>query len=465
MSSFFHSPDLAGRFLDDGRLQLLDCIGTGVHGVVYRALSIPSRDQPSEYRAVKCIRKPTNGETRLSEFANHAKVSNHNNITTLHHVFRDEIFIYAELDLCPDGTLLDAINRRQIFHNQPDLVRAAFLQLVDAVHHCHEQGVFHRDLKPENILCSFDGSYLRLVDFGMSTDTWVSEDFGRGSECYMSPECLAEEFKLPDYSVRQSDIWSLGILMINILCARSPWERAASSHKHFNDFLQDPNYLRTVLPISYEVQSVVKSILTIDPMSRISLPKLRGRVGTIDTWYMSDKDLAHAAPSVQWVAQYYASEIPSSSSVPNISVTSSASSTGSQSSSHSQSSGEEGFLYPSPALGLEPLEMHEPQPILARIARSLSSDSSSSSSDEESEGPVTPYSLPVDPDIEVPELGEEEGIGASLRVPLFSPTKGVNGSRGFRSASWTSNGGRKLLEVERPRPRAISGFDARMDRE
>ncbi|KAK0206451.1 serine/threonine protein kinase, negative regulator of sexual conjugation and meiosis [Desarmillaria ectypa] len=465
MPSFLKCPDLAGRLLDDGRLQLLDCIGTGVHGVVYRALSIPFRDQTSEYRAIKCIRRPMNSETQLSEFANHAKVSNHDNITTLHHTFHDETFIYAELDLCSDGTLLDAINGRQIFHKHPELVRAAFLQLVDAVHYCHEQGVFHRDLRPENIMCSFDGSYLRLVDFGMSTDTCVSEDFRRGSVWYMSPECLAEDFKLPDYSVRHSDIWSLGILMINILCARSPWERAASSHKHFNIFLQDPNYLRTVLPISYEVQSVLNSILTIDPMSRISLPELRGRVSAIDTWYMSDEDLVHASPSVQWAAQYYASEIPSSSSIPSISVTLSGSSTGSRSSSNSGSSGEEGFLYPSPALGLEPLGMHEPQPILARIARSLSGDSSSSSSDEETEDPVTPYSIPADPDIEVPELGEEEGIGASLRALLFSPTKGVNGAGGFRSASWTSHGGRKMLGVERVRPRATSGSNARMDRE
>ncbi|KAG7449124.1 uncharacterized protein BT62DRAFT_1073648 [Guyanagaster necrorhizus] len=158
-------------------------------------------------------------------------------------------------------------------------------------------------------------------------------------------------------------------------------------------------------------------------------------------------------------------EIPSSGSIPSINVASSGNSTGSQSSSNSESSGEEGFLYPSPALGLGPSEMHEPQPILARIARFLSSDSSSSNSDEENGGLITPYSIPVDPDVEVPELGEEEGIGAGLRVPLSSPTKGVNATRSFCSASWASYGGRKMLQPERPRPRVTSGSNTRMDSE
>lgn len=69
-----------------------------------------------------------------------------------------------------------------------------FLQIIDAVEFCHENGVFHRDLKPENILCNQDGTRVVLADFGLATRQSVSDDLGVGSGYYMSPGTYQNSF-------------------------------------------------------------------------------------------------------------------------------------------------------------------------------------------------------------------------------------------------------------------------------
>ena len=79
------------------------------------------------------------------------------------------------------------------FHNDA-LITNVFLQILDAVEYCHEQGVYHRDLKPENVLCNEDGSRVVLADFGLATRQLVSDDLGVGSGYYMSPGMIPVRF-------------------------------------------------------------------------------------------------------------------------------------------------------------------------------------------------------------------------------------------------------------------------------
>lgn len=61
------------------------------------------------------------------------------------------------------------------------------MQILDAVHACHEKGVFHRDLKPDNIMCSDDGASVHLVDFGVATNIEISTRHACGTLSHNSP--------------------------------------------------------------------------------------------------------------------------------------------------------------------------------------------------------------------------------------------------------------------------------------
>jgi serine/threonine protein kinase len=181
-------PDFTGRTLNNGRYFLMNILGAGAYGKVYKALDNHS---PSPvFVAVKCLLKHEPGSRhdiiQRRELALHEQVSGHPNIVRFHNTFSDDTFVYVVLDLCDGGDLFTAITEKQIFIGNNDLVRSTFLQLIDAVHECHKQDVFHRDIKPENILCSKDGTIF-LADFGLSTDDHLSKDFGCGSSYYMSP--------------------------------------------------------------------------------------------------------------------------------------------------------------------------------------------------------------------------------------------------------------------------------------
>lgn len=214
-------PDLSDRIIEDGRLKLIEVVGSGSYGVVYRALDNTSPLHDRQYYAVKCLQKAALNEAQLAcqyrEIGLHTKVSGHPNVLTYHRICEDDLYLFVVLDLCTGGDVFDAITKKQIYHRDDYLAKTAILQLIDAVSSCHDAGVFHRDLKPENILCGPDGLDIRLADFGLATDKSTSRDFGCGSSVYMSPGMYYPSFMCASASsflnrVPRSGIWTTTLL-------------------------------------------------------------------------------------------------------------------------------------------------------------------------------------------------------------------------------------------------------------
>ena len=162
----------------------------------------------------------------------------------------------------------------------------------------HSLGIAHRDIKPENLVCSDDGTRVRICDFGLATSERKSDEFGCGSTFYIAPECLGDwNPTSTHYDTQRSDIWSLGVILVNLVCGRNPWRMAAPSDDSFTSFLADPTFLRRILPISDECLYVLAQIFTIDPNARISLKKLRRAVLDVKSFFMGEEELraAHSA--------------------------------------------------------------------------------------------------------------------------------------------------------------------------
>jgi serine/threonine protein kinase len=139
-------------------------------------------------------------------------------------------------------------------------------------------GIYHRDLKPENVLVSNSGSDVLLADFGLATTDPESEDHGCGSTFYMSPECLDQSSRKPSYRCAPNDIWSLGVILVNLTCGRNPWKQASVDDSTYKAFSKDPEFLKTILPLSDDLNNILCRIFERNPEKRITIGELKQRI-------------------------------------------------------------------------------------------------------------------------------------------------------------------------------------------
>ncbi|KAF8637906.1 hypothetical protein AX17_002529 [Amanita inopinata Kibby_2008] len=298
-----------GTLIDGGSLELVEVLGIGGYGVVYRAVDVRI-PYPQSY-AVKCLmHSPSRSQNRrnlhIREIALHQIASGHQGVVTLHKVVQDYDYTYIIMDYAPDHDLFTQILNNRRYLGDDVIIKHIFLQLLDAVEYIHSLGIYHRDLKPENILC-FDGGYhVALTDFGLATTDKTSSEFRTGSIYHMSPECQGGGFSPTGvYSPRFNDIWSLGIILLNLATGRNPWKSATASDPTFQAYLCGPhNFLPTVLPISPELNEILMHVLEIDWRKRMTLRQLRRAIEDLDSFYSDDVVFEGSLARCPWEVGY-----------------------------------------------------------------------------------------------------------------------------------------------------------------
>ncbi|WWC91301.1 uncharacterized protein L201_006244 [Kwoniella dendrophila CBS 6074] len=289
--------DLIGHRIDNGRLEFLQTLGVGAYGVVYLAVDLHA--PKPVYLAVKCLLR-ANLDSRQRHFqrreiALHQLASRHPNVVTLHKVLEEGDYIFVIMDFCDEGDLFGMITEKQRYLGNDYLIKKIFLQIIDAVDYCHRMGIFHRDLKPENILCTSNGEKICIADFGLATSERNSTDFGCGSTFYLSPECQGGLFeRLDSYSTETNDIWSLGVILVNLTCGRNPWRQACPQDETFRAYVHNLDFLRTILPISKQTNKILKGLFALEPKDRTPLRILREQILRVDSFSMSDEELKYA---------------------------------------------------------------------------------------------------------------------------------------------------------------------------
>ncbi|MCJ1282610.1 hypothetical protein MMC26_001935 [Xylographa opegraphella] len=232
-----------------GRLELTGILGVGAYGVVYTAVDIFTN---TPY-AVKALNKigldPRQRRFQQREIQLHHEASHHPNVVSLVKIMDSKDCTFVVLEYCPEGDLFTSITEGGYYIGNDHLVKQAFLQILDAVDFCHSIGIYHRDLKPENILVTDAGRTVKLADFGLATKDEITSDFGCGSTFYMSP--------------------------VNLTCGRNPWKRASVEDATFRAYLKDSHFLSSILPLSPELDRILRRIFECDPARRITLPELR----------------------------------------------------------------------------------------------------------------------------------------------------------------------------------------------
>ena len=198
-------------------------LGSGAMGTVYRARFRKDEDRVLTV-ALKMIALGLIGNegamARFDREANILKQLKHPHIVKLHATghLRKNPFIAMEFI---DGEPLDrALARRGRLGGEEAV--GYVRQLCDALQYAHDMGIIHRDLKPSNLMITKDGT-LKLTDFGIAKDTDVTALTGMnstiGTAAYMSPEQCKGDKNLTN----RSDLYSLGIVMFELLTGRKPF--------------------------------------------------------------------------------------------------------------------------------------------------------------------------------------------------------------------------------------------------
>ncbi|KAL3461325.1 kinase-like domain-containing protein [Aspergillus heterothallicus] len=271
-----YAPEERLGLLLANRLELTNILGVGAYGVVYAAVDIHT----DVLYAVKALNKagldPRQLKFQQREIKLHHMASQHPNVVSLVRIMDSVDCTYVVIEFCPEGDLFSSITDKGHFVGNDPLAKRVFLQILDAVNYCHTLGIYHRDLKPENILVTDQGLTVKLADFGLATTDYLTSDFGCGSTFYMSPECQQPNPRpLSYYQSAPNDVWSLGVILVNLTCGRNPWKRASMEDSTFRAYLKDPFFLKSILPLSDELVCILSRIFEVDPCKRITIPELR----------------------------------------------------------------------------------------------------------------------------------------------------------------------------------------------
>ncbi|GES64971.1 pkinase-domain-containing protein [Aspergillus terreus] len=266
-------------FLLANRLELTSILGIGAYSVVYKAVDIHTK----VVYAVKVLNKVGLDARQLKsqgrEIELHRLASQHPNVVSLVHVMDSVDCTYVVMEFCPEGDLFSSITEKGNFVGNDPLVKRGFLQILDAVHFCHSLGIYHRNLTPENILVTDNGMTLKLTGFGLATTDLQTPDFGCGSTFYMSPECQQSNPRpMSFYESAPNDVWSLGVILVNLTCGRNPWKRASLEDPTFQAYLKDPFFLKSILPLSEGMIGILSRVFECDTGKRITIPDLRSLI-------------------------------------------------------------------------------------------------------------------------------------------------------------------------------------------
>jgi serine/threonine-protein kinase len=258
-----------------GRYQILERVGRGGMGVLYRAFD-PVLDREV---AVKVMLADFSDDTeqmrpRFYREAKAAAKLQHRNIVTVFEFAEENNQQHIVMEFLRGTPLNTRMNEL------PPLTLPAKLdivaQLCSGLGYAHAQGIVHRDVKPANVFLLTDGS-VKLLDFGIAktaTSTLTQQGDVLGSAPYMSPEQVSGNQNLDG----RSDIWSTGVLLYELLTGRRPFEGDALTTVIVGILKEEPPSLDALAPgLPPQLVAAVARALEKDPERRTPKAEELGR--------------------------------------------------------------------------------------------------------------------------------------------------------------------------------------------
>jgi serine/threonine-protein kinase len=258
----------------DGRYGLLEPLGSGGMGIVYRAKHV----QTGKIVAVKMLRTEHGQDpTFYARFVREAKIASqidHPNVVGVHDSGEHEGMIYYVMDYLEGEDLGRRL--RRVGQIDAAQLRQFALQVLEGLAAAHARGIVHRDLKPDNLYLvkAAPADHVRILDFGIAKvfradETGASlttEGRVLGTPHYMSPEqALGAQ---PD---DRSDIYSLGVVLYEGLTGRRPFSHKLLVHLLKLQIEAPPSPFTEVAPdldVDPRLEAIVQRALAKRPEDR-----------------------------------------------------------------------------------------------------------------------------------------------------------------------------------------------------
>ena len=252
--------NLEGKIIGN-RYEILEIIGKGGMATVYKA-----QDQVlKRYVAIKVLREEfTTDEEFIRRFNTEAQSAAslaHQNIVSIYDVGHQDNIYYIVMELIQGKTLKQIIDEDGVLPWKWSLNIA--IQIASALEVAHKNNIIHRDIKPHNIIITEDG-IAKVTDFGIakavSNSTITAFGTTIGSVHYFSPEHARG-----GYTDAKSDLYSLGVVMYEMLTGRVPFDAdtpVSIALKHMQEKPIEPIKLNPSIP--YSVNKIIMKAMEKD---------------------------------------------------------------------------------------------------------------------------------------------------------------------------------------------------------
>ena len=258
------------------RYQLLDPLGKGGMAFVYRA-----RDLMLERLvAVKVLREDYSGDPAFQDrFRQEAKAAanlSHPNIVTMHDFGLDNGLLFLVMEYIPGTDLKTLIKQHGRFSAEEAV--PLLIQACAGIGYAHRAGLVHCDVKPQNMLVTPD-LRLKVADFGIARALAAIHPDEQSDVVWGSPQYFAPEQASGAAPSPASDVYSLGIIMFELLTGSLPFQATTAVDLARLHVEEEPPLLSEMIPdISPTLEQILAKVLSKEPSQRYRTADQLGRV-------------------------------------------------------------------------------------------------------------------------------------------------------------------------------------------
>ncbi len=272
----------------NGKYQIIEKIGEGATSRVYLAYDLVSETNVS----LKILKHENIDEKKIRNFKREAKavaMLNDPNIIKIYEINEINNMHYIAQEYVEGMTLKDYILKTP--NIEPEEAQRIVLQILKGLEHAHQKGVVHKDIKSQNILLSINNE-VKITDFGIADI--LEDDMTKTQSLMGTPQYVAPEVLNKGESTHQTDIYSTGILLYELLIGHAPFTGEKPTiiiMKQLNQPLPSVKKQKEDIPQSLEnvllkatakklenryktAQDMIDDLSTVFDVSRINEPKV-----------------------------------------------------------------------------------------------------------------------------------------------------------------------------------------------